>query len=63
MMQKVNRVAREQLEGALIESEVRYRQLFELAQDGIILVDSDTGEICDVNPFLVKMLGFSRKNS
>ena len=44
----------------LIASEVRYRRLFESAQDGILILDAKTGEIIDVNPFLVKLLGFSK---
>src|SRR5688572_2990401 len=43
------------------ESEVRYRRLFEAAQDGILILDADTGRIADVNPFLVKLLGRSRE--
>ncbi len=39
-------------------SEVRYRRLFETAQDGILLLDAKTGEITDVNPFLVNLLGY-----
>ena len=42
-------------------SELRYRRLFEAAQDGILLLDATTGAITDVNPFLIKMLGYSRK--
>ena len=34
-------------------SELRYRRLFETAQDGILLVDFDTGMIMDVNKFLI----------
>jgi PAS domain S-box-containing protein len=45
----------------LIASEVRYRRLFESAQDGILILDAQTGEIIDVNPFLVKLLGFSKE--
>ncbi len=45
----------------LEESELRYRRLFESAQDGILILDAKTGMIEDVNPFLVKMLGYSRK--
>lgn len=40
-------------------SETRYRRLFETAQDGILLLDADTGQITDVNPFLMKILGYS----
>jgi diguanylate cyclase (GGDEF)-like protein/PAS domain S-box-containing protein len=42
-------------------SELRYRRLFEAAQDGILILDAQTGAITDVNPFLVKMLGYSRE--
>jgi formate hydrogenlyase transcriptional activator len=40
-------------------SETRYRRLFETAQDGILILDAETGQIADVNPFLVEMLGYS----
>ena len=46
---------------ALQASEVSYRRLFETAQDGILILEADTGRIRDVNPFLVKLLGFSRQ--
>lgn len=42
-------------------SELRYRRLFEAAQDGILLLDAETGMITDVNPFLIKLLGYSRE--
>jgi len=45
----------------LEESEVRYRRLFESAQDGILILDAKTGMIEDVNPFLEIMLGYSRE--
>jgi diguanylate cyclase (GGDEF)-like protein/PAS domain S-box-containing protein len=41
-------------------SELRYRRLFEAAQDGILILDAKTGAITDVNPFLINLLGFSR---
>ena len=47
-------------EEAKIASEIRYRRLFETAQDGILILDADTGQIVEVNPFLITMLGFSR---
>jgi formate hydrogenlyase transcriptional activator len=40
-------------------SETRYRRLFETAQDGILILDAETGQISDVNPFLIEMLGYS----
>jgi len=46
---------------ALHSSETRYRRLFEAMQDGILILDSETGVIVDVNPFLVDLLGLSHK--
>ena len=46
-------------EEARIASEIRYRRLFETAQDGILILDADSGQIVEVNPFLITMLGFS----
>ena len=46
---------------ALIVSEARYRRLFESAKDGILILDAETGKIMDVNPFLIKMLGYSKE--
>ena len=40
--------------------ELRYRRLFETAQDGILLIDFNTGIILDVNKFLIDLLGFSK---
>lgn len=44
---------------ALRLSESRYRRLFESAQDGILLLNADTAQIEDVNPYLIRMLGYS----
>ena len=48
-------------ERALRASELSYRRLFEAAQDGILILDADTGRITDVNPFLTGLLGFSHR--
>jgi PAS domain S-box-containing protein len=48
-------------EETLRASENRYRRLFETAQDGILILDAESGQIVDVNPFLINMLGFSRE--
>ena len=48
-------------EASLAASELRYRRLFEAARDGILILDADTGQIVDVNPFLVEMLGYSHQ--
>jgi PAS domain S-box-containing protein len=46
---------------ALKASETRYRRLFETAQDGILILNAETGQIDDVNPFLTNLLGYSRE--
>ncbi|HSW88387.1 MAG TPA: PAS domain S-box protein [Candidatus Saccharimonadales bacterium] len=43
----------------LHSSELRYRRLFETAQDGILILDADSGKIADANPFLKEILGYS----
>jgi PAS domain S-box-containing protein len=47
-------------EEALRASELGYRRLFETAKDGILILDAKTGQITDVNPFLINLLGYSR---
>ena len=47
-------------EEKLLASEVRYRRLFESAKDGILILDADSGNIVDVNPFLMELLDFPR---
>lgn len=42
-------------------SESRYRRLLETARDGILIVNADTAQIDDVNPYLVELLGYSHK--
>ena len=53
--------ARKLDEEARQSSELRYRRLFESAKDGILILDADSGQIVDVNPFLIEMLGFSKE--
>ena len=43
-------------------SELRYRRLFETAQDGILILDAQSGKIIDVNPFLLELLDYSFEN-
>jgi PAS domain S-box-containing protein/putative nucleotidyltransferase with HDIG domain len=40
---------------------LRYRRLFETAYDGILILDYDTAKIQDINPYLIKMLGYSKE--
>lgn len=42
----------------LRESEIRYRRLFESSKDGILVLDAISGEILDVNPFIIQLLGY-----
>jgi PAS domain S-box-containing protein len=56
---RLSNAARERsLELSLEESELRYRRLFETAQDGILILEADTGKIIDVNPFLLDLLDY-----
>ena len=48
-------------EKTLSISETRYRRIFESAKDGILILDEETGKIMDVNPFLIKLLGYSKE--
>jgi diguanylate cyclase (GGDEF)-like protein len=41
-------------------SGIRYRRLFETAKDGILLLDSESGRVTDVNASVVRMLGYGR---
>jgi PAS domain S-box-containing protein len=52
---------RKRTEETLRASEIRYRRLFEAARDGILILDAGTGIIAEVNPFLIKMLGYSHE--
>ncbi len=45
----------------LKDTELRYQRLFETVQEGILILDADTGEVMDVNPALEKILGYSRE--
>jgi two-component system, chemotaxis family, CheB/CheR fusion protein len=42
-------------------AEARYRRLFESARDGILLINADSGEIVDLNPFTEQLLGYGRQ--
>jgi len=46
---------------ALQTSETRYRRLFETAQDGILILNAETGRIDDVNPYMIDMLHYSHE--
>lgn len=44
-------------EAKLRDSEMRYRRLFQTSQDGILILDAQTGKIIDANAFMSGMLG------
>ena len=54
------RIAAEVQNKLLQASTTRYRRVFEFAQDGIFLLDAESGRVADVNLAVVKMLGYSR---
>jgi PAS domain S-box-containing protein len=54
---------RKRLESLLIDSEERYRRLFETASDGIVLLEKREGKITHANPATEKMLGYTKKES
>jgi PAS domain S-box-containing protein len=39
-------------------SELKYRRLFETAQDAILILDGDSGKIIDANTFILDLLGY-----
>src|SRR4030042_3009512 len=57
----VDMTERKRMGEALKNSETRYRRLFEAARDGGLILDAETGQIVDVNPFVLEMLGYSEE--
>lgn len=49
------------VEADLRESEKRYSRLFETSDDGIMILDFETGQVKDVNPFLLNLFGAERE--
>lgn len=49
---------RRSAENDLKISELQYRRLFETAQDAILILDGESGEIIDANKFILDMLGY-----
>ncbi|MEQ1499980.1 MAG: PAS domain-containing sensor histidine kinase [Parcubacteria group bacterium] len=50
----------DKLKQKLEETELRYHRIFETARDGIILLDYKTGKVTEINPFLEKLIGYSK---
>ncbi len=53
---------RKRVQATLQVSEMRYRRLFEAAQDGVLILDFHSGKVVDVNPFMTDLLGHSRED-
>ncbi len=51
---------RQQAEHALRESEERYRTLFELGSEAILVIDTETTQILDANTTVTQMFGYER---
>lgn len=51
----------EQLAEALKISELRYKKLFELSKDGILILEESTGIIIDANQAIMSLLGYARE--
>ena len=49
---------RKHAEEAVRISEIRYRRLFEAANDGVLLLDPATCKITDANPYMTRLLGY-----
>jgi PAS domain S-box-containing protein len=54
-------VEQRRVERALADSELQYRRLFETAQDAILILNGETGEVIDANKFILDMLGYPRE--
>lgn len=46
-------------EAKVQNSETRYRRLFESTKDGVLILNAVTGQIVDVNPYLIELIGFN----
>jgi two-component system, cell cycle sensor histidine kinase and response regulator CckA len=52
---------RKRVEEALLESEQRYREIFNATSEAIIIDDAHTGQILDVNESMIRMYGYDSK--
>jgi len=53
--------ARKRVEKALRDSETRYRTLFEVHADGILIADVDTKELLYTNPAIQQIFGYTKE--
>ena len=52
---------RKQAQNALLESEEKYRKLFDMESDALALIDIETGKLLDVNRAFIKLYGYSKE--
>jgi PAS domain S-box-containing protein len=52
---------REQAQNALRESEEKYRKLFEMESDALVLMDVETGNVLDANIAFVNLYGYTKE--
>jgi PAS domain S-box-containing protein len=52
---------RRQAQKALLENEEKYRKLFDMESDALVLVDIETGKLLDVNRAFIKLYGYTRE--
>jgi PAS domain S-box-containing protein len=52
---------RKEAQEALVQSEGRYRQLFELESDAIVLVDAESGQVLEANGAACSLYGYTRE--
>ena len=50
---------RKRHENRVLVSEIRYRRLFEAANDGVLIIDPQTRKIIEANPFMTRLLGYT----
>ena len=53
---------RERLDQALVESEERYRKLFEASPDAVVVYDENTGLIAEANAAALSLYGYGRED-
>ncbi len=51
-----------ELEAALAQSEKHYRRIFETSKDGLLILDKPEGNIIDINPAIIDLLGYPRED-
>ena len=54
---------RKQAEQALVESESRFREIFDTVSDAIFIHDAETGRILDVNRRMLEMYGYTHEEA